>query len=84
MSKGDIIYWARIIPTIDYAEVIELKIRTVHEDWFVGVDKDTKQAFLFNNDTEVVFNNRTDALMVVKAYEEDAKKHNLTEEYEEY
>ena len=39
LNKGDILYFARIIPKIGIYDVCELNIRTVEETYFVGVDK---------------------------------------------
>ena len=44
IKKGDILYVARIIPSCGIYEIIELKIRTVEDTYFVGTDKYTKQA----------------------------------------
>ena len=71
MQKGDIVYYARLIPNILY-EICELKIRTVTETYFVGTEKETKHAFLFSLKAidKDVFYNRNDALNKVK----DAEK----------
>lgn len=70
MNKGDIVYWARIIPGVSY-NCYELKIRNVKENWFVGIEKTDKQAFLLGMDTldRTVFYERKKALAVVKAAE---------------
>ena len=72
LHKGDIVYYARIMPTLGIFEVEELKLRTVEEDYFVGLNKHDKRAFLFfmNSIGDKIFLNRKDALNKVK----DAQK----------
>lgn len=42
----DILYYARIIPTVGIFDVCQLIIRTVRKDYFVGCDKVDKHAIL--------------------------------------
>lgn len=83
----DILYYARIIPTVGIFDVCQLTIRTVKEDYFVGCDKVDKHAYLFNYSDlgEVVFHDRKQALDKVLAAEANNKK-KISEEtfYEEY
>lgn len=71
MNKLDILYYARLA-TFD---VCELVIRTVADDYFVGLDKRDKRAYLFSYSDlgKIVFENRQDALDVVLAAEERSK-----------
>ena len=75
VNKNDILYYIRCMPTVGIFEILELKIRTVMPTYFVGVEKDSKQSFLFGyNAIETkVFRDRKDALKVVKKME---KKYN--------
>ena len=86
MNKKDKLYYARIIPNTSIYEVCELIVRTVKDDWFVGVDKRDKHAYLFylKDIGTTVFKNRDDALEKVK--EAELNKKNINEEvyYEEY
>lgn len=65
-------YYARILPPSHTYEVCDLVIRTVEDDYFVGVDKRDKHAYLFNyTDLEtIVFFDREDALDLVRKHEE--------------
>ena len=74
INRGDIVYYARIMPTVETYDLLELRIRTVEEDWFVGTENHTQHAFMFNiNDLGVkVFKNRNEALEIVK--EAESKK----------
>lgn len=87
LKKKDIVYYARILPSSGIYDIIELKIRTVEDDWFVGLDKRDKHAYLFQNDTinKTVFLDRKKALKKVKDAESN-KKETISEEtfYEEY
>ena len=84
ITKGDILYYARIFPQTATYEVDEIRIRTVADTYFVGTEKRTKQSFLFgfNELGKSVFQEREDALALVKKAEKGKKK--FTIEYEEY
>lgn len=71
MKKLDILYYARLT-TFDVCELI---IRTVADDYFVGLDKRDKRAYLFSYDDlgKIVFENRQDALDVVLTAEERSR-----------
>lgn len=86
MKNKDIVYYARIIPNTGIYDVCELKIRTVKDDWFVGVDKRDKRAYLFYQKDiyNVIFFNRNDALNKVRAAESNKKCINQETYYEEY
>ena len=77
LHKGSVVYYARLIPKNHVYEVCELKIRTVEDTWFVGVDKRDKHAYLLNTAdiNQTVFEKRQDALSLVK------KMQNTDEEY---
>lgn len=46
LKPKDKLYYARILPRVGIYEVCELILRTVRNDWFVGIDKRDKHAFL--------------------------------------
>lgn len=75
INKNDILFYARVLPKVDIYEILELKVRTVMEGFFVGTDKNSKQAFLFEYDdlNKIIFKERKDALKVVKDAEKDKK-----------
>lgn len=77
LHKGSVVYYARLIPKNHVYEVCELKIRTVEETWFVGIDKRDKHAYLLNTAdiNQTVFEKRQDALSLVKEMQ------NTDEEY---
>jgi len=81
----DKLYYARIIPTVGIYEVCEIMLRTVRDDWFVGIEKRDKHAFLFsyNDINNVLFENRRDALEKVKEAEKNKKPINEETYYEE-
>ena len=87
LKRKDIVYYSRIIPTSGIYDVYELIIRTVEDDWFVGIEKQDKHAYLFNDTdiNKVIFKNRNDALKKVLAAEENKKETTSDETYyEEY
>lgn len=85
LKRKDALYYARIIPTVGIYEVCEIMLRTVRDDWFVGIEKRDKHAFLFsyNDINNVLFENRRDALEKVKEAEKNKKPINEETYYEE-
>lgn len=87
LNKNDIVFYARILPNSGIYDVLELKIRTIESNWFVGIEKRDKQAFLFADTAidKMVFADRGKALEIVKAAESN-KKEIVNDEiyYEEY
>lgn len=78
LHKGSVVYYARLIPKNHIYEVCELKIRTVEDTWFAGVDKRDKHAYLLNitDVNQTVFEKRQDALALAKvAQKKDEKEY---------
>lgn len=88
LSKGQLVYYARIMPNIGIYEIIELKIRTVKDTYFVGTENKTQHAYLFGYSCleKYVFVNRKDALKLVKEAEKNNKQIVVSKDtyYEEY
>ena len=86
IDRGDKLFWARIVPCCCIYEVHDLIIRTVGEDYFVGVDKHDKHAYLlgFNTLDDVVFEDRKRALSKVHTAEKNRIEVDLDVCYEEY
>lgn len=79
MKKGEVLYYARIVPNILY-EVLEIKVRMIENNWFSGVEKRTKQVYMFskNQIDDIVFASRNDALEKVRASENDFECKNIS------
>lgn len=87
VNKGDILYYARINNKIGMYDLLEFYIRTVTDDYFVGIDKKDKQAHIFGYNAigDAVFQDRADALKKIKEAEKNKKSDILDETYyEEY
>lgn len=86
IKKSDLVYYARIIPTSGLYEVIDLKVRTVADDFFVGIEKNTKHAYIFkiSDINNIVFFDRKAALDLVKEAGKNGKKISDERYYEEY
>lgn len=86
LKKSDIVYHARIYPTLGIYDLDELKIRTVTEDYFVGLEKKEKKAFLFPYSSigKTIFLNRKDALNKIKEAEKNKVQVSTETYYEEY
>ena len=87
LTKGNIVYYARIMPNLGIFDVYDVKIRTIADTWFSGVEKRDKKVFLFPYSAinKYVFLNRKDAVDMAMNAEENNKKVISTETYyEEY
>lgn len=86
VRKGMVLYYARILKAVGIYEVSELLIRTVEDDYFVGVDKRDKHVYLFsyNNLNQLIFNDRQKCLDTVLDSEKNAPKISSEKQYEEY
>lgn len=85
LKKQDVVYYTRILHSSNIYDILELKIRTVEKDWFVGIEKRDKQAFLFQDAelNKTVFTDRKIALKKVKEAESNKKDLNYEIYYEE-
>lgn len=70
MEKGDVVYYCEVVPNCSLYEILDLTIRTVGENYWVGVDEKTKQAHMFTPDMidVYVFRHRSDALEALKVF----------------
>lgn len=86
IKRSDFVYYARILPTVGLYEVIDLKVRTVADDFLVGIENRTKHAYLLyiKDIGRIVFFDRKEALKVVKEAEKIGKKISDEKYYEEY
>ena len=84
-KNGQIIYYARIMPTVGIYEILELKLRTVTDEYFVGVEKREKHAYLFGYSAldKYIFEDRKDALKLVKEAEKNKKEINTEIYYDD-
>lgn len=48
LKKKDKIFYLRKLPKQDINEVLRLTVRTVEEDYFVGIEEKEQHAFLFH------------------------------------
>lgn len=80
------LYYARIIPKSGIYDVCELIIRTITDDYFVGIDKMDKHAYLFPYSAldNIVFYDRELALDKVQLAEDVKREINNETYYEEY
>lgn len=73
IKVGDKIFYTRFIPSCGISEILELYIKTCHEDSITTVDKKTKQMFLIGKKyyTTHVFLDRNEALKTLKRTEKE-------------
>ena len=86
LTKGDIVYYTRIMPNLGIFDVYDIKIRTVADTWFSGVEKRDKKVFLFPYSAidKYVFVSRKDAVDKAIVAEENAPRVSKETYYEEY
>ena len=86
IKRGDIFFWARIHPTLGVYDVLEVKVRTVADNWFVAIEKREKQVqlFYYSDIDTVLFSDRKMALAKVREAEKHKLKVNNETDYEEY
>lgn len=86
LSKGQKLYYARIIPSANIYDVCDLTIRTVTDSYFTGIDKRDKHVYLFSykDINNIVFINRGEALNKVLLMEENKIIRPTERYYEEY
>lgn len=79
LNKGDILYYARYMPSVDVNEICEVKVRTIENDYFVCIGNTDKRAFLFGYDdlNNTVFINRKEALDKLRKLEKGAKQYGI-------
>ena len=71
INKGDMVYYARIQKKNGTYDLCELKVRTVGEDYFCGMDKKDRHVYLFGYNAlgNYVFQTRKEALDKIHAAE---------------
>ena len=86
LKKNQIVYYTRIIPSSGIYDILELKLRTIESNWYVGCEKRDKQAYLFyaSDIGKIIFVNRDEALVRVQEAESHKKVISDETEYEEY
>lgn len=69
---ADTYYYARIFSKLQIYDVLEIKVRAIYDDYFVGLDTRDKIAYLFNfsDIDKTVFEDRDKALQKVLLCEE--------------
>ena len=72
MEKGDQVCFCSVVPSCGIYEILDLTIRTVSDDYYVGTDEKTKQAHLFKEDMidKYVFRHRSDAVEALNIFRE--------------
>ena len=86
IRKNDIVYYARIMPKLDVYDVYDLKVRTVEDTYFTGIDKRDKKSYLFTykDVDKTVFINREEAVNKTKEAEKNKPIISTETYYEEY
>ena len=87
IKKGQVVYYSQCLESCGIFELLETKVRTVEDNWFVTIEEKTKHAYLFyeHDIGKCIFFDRKEALDVVKTAEKNCKKKFSDEKfYEEY
>ena len=85
VEKNSIVYFERCVPTCDIYDTLQLSIRSVGDNWFVGVDTTTRQAYPFDRDNigVLIFSNKKEADEVVETLKKKYGVRKLTKVREE-
>lgn len=64
LEKGDIVFYARILPKNNYYKVMDLRIVSIHQNYCTATDLKSKQTYPFDREVaeQVLFFNKKDAL----------------------
>jgi hypothetical protein len=91
INLHDTVYLARPLKSCNRCDVVELKVRTLFDDCFVGAEPTTHQAMMifYKDSDNRVFHNRSNAVSVAKELEQKIRLENAGKdfgetEYEEY
>lgn len=71
INKGQELYYAQIMERFGYYNVIDLKVRSIGDNWLVAIEKNSPKAYCFNEHDfgEILFTDRLEALNKVKVAE---------------
>lgn len=69
LQKGQIVFFARVLPNNEYYKVLNLKIISIHKNYCTGTDLKTKQTFPFDKTIaeKVLFTDKDAALQYLKS-----------------
>ena len=75
LKKNDIVYYVRALKSVDYYELLELKVVNIYSDYCTATESKTKQTFLFtkNHAEKVLYIDRKKALHDLKELEKKGK-----------
>lgn len=76
IKVGNWVYWARVRENTQEFDVIDLKIATIYDTYFVCTDEKTGQRHLFSNNNweNIIFPDRHEALELVLEAQEKSEK----------
>lgn len=82
IKEGSIYFWAHIIPQVDLAEVVPLKICQVHEKYIRACSEKTGKTFIldYNMIKNSVYRTEVQAEAIVKPLRKEKKKKSDYEE----
>ena len=82
LKRGNKIYFARTHPSLGMYEVLDLIVRTAEDTWFSAYEKKTGRAYLFSYKDvgTLIFDNRCQALSVVREIESKSPKKVFTKD----
>lgn len=72
-SLGNILYYAQILPRVGIYNLCDIKVCTLYDTYFAGIDKRDKRRYIFNYSeiNQTIFENRLEALEIIKEAEEN-------------
>ena len=72
-SLGDVLYYAQILPRVGVYNLCDIKVCTLYDTYFAGIDTGDKRRYVFNYSeiNQTIFENRLEALETIKEAEEN-------------
>ena len=72
-SVGETLYYAQILPNVGVYNLCDIKVCTLYDTYFAGIDKRDKRRYIFNYSeiNQTIFENRLEALEIIKEAEEN-------------
>lgn len=74
LKKGKLVYWVRVVPRCQIFDVIDMKVRTVTDDYFTACYTEglgQTQLFNFSDIDHIVFESRAEAIEICSDREEE-------------
>ena len=72
-SLGDVLYYTQILPNVGVYNLLDMKVCTIYDTYFATMEKRDKRRYLFyyTDINKIIFENRLEALEIIKEAEKN-------------